>query len=105
MREVSYEKQTVDHPISLARFAHRERMRRSMRLVRPFLTGSGTLLDYGCGQGRFLADLAPEVGPAVTLLGYDPNQSAQFGGYRIVSTLDEIAPGTIDIMTIGVRTV
>ena len=99
MREVSYERQTVDHPIPLARFAHRARLRRSMRLVRPFLTGSATLLDYGCGQGRFLGDLVPEIGPAVTLLGYDPHQSAQFDGYRIVSDPGEIAPETVDVMT------
>jgi SAM-dependent methyltransferase len=100
VREIPYEKQTVDNPNPIARFAHRARMRRSMRLVKPFLTGSATLLDYGCGQGRFLSDLTPEInGQAVTLLGYDPTQSAQFEGYRIVSDPDEIAPGTVDVVT------
>jgi cyclopropane fatty-acyl-phospholipid synthase-like methyltransferase len=71
-----------------------------MRLVKPFLTGSATLLDYGCGQGRFLSDLTPEInGQTVTLLGYDPNQSAQFEGYRIVSDPDEIAPRSVDVVT------
>ena len=100
MREVPYEKQTVDNPNPIARFAHKARMRRSMQLVEPFLTGSATLLDYGCGQGRFLSELAPETdGQAVTLLGYDPYQSAQFDGYRIVSDPDEIAPRSVDVVT------
>jgi 2-polyprenyl-3-methyl-5-hydroxy-6-metoxy-1,4-benzoquinol methylase len=100
MREIPYEMQTVDNPNPLARFAHRARMRRSMQLVKPFLTGSATLMDYGCGQGRFLGELATEMnGQAVTLLGYDPYQSAQFEGYRIVSDPDEIAAGSVDVVT------
>jgi cyclopropane fatty-acyl-phospholipid synthase-like methyltransferase len=100
MREVPYERQTLDHPNPIARYAHRTRMRRSTRLVMPYLTGSATLLDYGCGQGRFLGDLAPALaGQTVTLLGYDPHQSAQFDGYRIVSDPDDIAPLTVDVIT------
>ena len=102
MNEVPYEKQTVDNPNPIARFAHRTRMRKSRRLVMPFLKGSATLLDYGCGQGRFLGDLATEINgrePQVELLGYDPYQSAQFDGYRIVSDPAEIAPESVDILT------
>lgn len=103
MIEVPYEKQTVDNPNPLARFSHRARMSRSRRLVKPFLTGTATLLDYGCGQGRFLHELAAEIKPSergVTLLGYDPYQSAQFDGYRIVSDPGDIAPGSVDMFTI-----
>lgn len=100
MREVPYEKQTVDNPNPIARFAHKARMRRSMQLVESFLPGSATLLDYGCGQGRFLGELAPELnGQTITLLGYDPYQSAQFEGYRIVSDPDDIAPQSVDVVT------
>ena len=103
MADVPYEKQTVDNPNPIARFAHRARMRRSRRLVMPFLTGSATLLDYGCGQGRFLRDLATEInGQAqqVALLGYDPYQSAQFDGYRIISDPAQVPPESVDILTI-----
>jgi len=100
MREVPYERQTVDHPNPVARFAHRARMRRSTGLVRPYLTGSATLLDYGCGQGRFLSELALEfVECPLTLLGYDPHQNAQFDGYRVVSDPAQIPPGTVDVVT------
>src|ERR1700753_193656 len=79
--EVSYEKQTVDNPNPLARFAHRTRLKKSKRLLAPLLTDSAVLLDYGCGQGRFLHDIATDIEekrPNVVLLGYDPYQSAQF---------------------------
>jgi cyclopropane fatty-acyl-phospholipid synthase-like methyltransferase len=102
MTEIPYEKQTVDNPNPIARFAHRSRMRRSRRLVMPFLKGSARLLDYGCGQGRFLHDLANEINgqqSQVTLRGYDPYQSAQFDGYRITSDPAEIAPASVDILT------
>jgi SAM-dependent methyltransferase len=101
--DVPYEQQTVDHPNPIARFSHRARMRKSRRLVKPFLTGSARLLDYGCGQGRFLHDLAKEMKaaePQVELLGYDPYQSAQFDGYRVVSDPTQIAPQSVDIVTI-----
>jgi 2-polyprenyl-3-methyl-5-hydroxy-6-metoxy-1,4-benzoquinol methylase len=101
--EVPYEKQTVDNPNPIARFSHRARMRKSRRLVMPFLNGSATLLDYGCGQGRFLHDLAAQINerePEVTLLGYDPYQSTQFDGYRIVSDPSVIAARSVDVFTI-----
>jgi 2-polyprenyl-3-methyl-5-hydroxy-6-metoxy-1,4-benzoquinol methylase len=102
MDAVPYEKQTVDNPNPIARFAHRTRMRKSKRLVGPFLIGSATLLDYGCGQGRYLHNLAMEIKgdqPQVTLLGYDPYMSAKFEGYRIVSDPTAIAPESVDILT------
>jgi 2-polyprenyl-3-methyl-5-hydroxy-6-metoxy-1,4-benzoquinol methylase len=100
VREVPYEVQTLDNPNPIARFAHRSRMRRSMRLIRPYLTQSATLLDYGCGQGRFLSDLVPElVGRDVTLLGYDPCQSAQYEGYRVISDPEDVAADSVDVVT------
>jgi 2-polyprenyl-3-methyl-5-hydroxy-6-metoxy-1,4-benzoquinol methylase len=100
--EVSYEKQTVDNPNPLARFAHRTRLKKSKRLLAPLLTDSAVLLDYGCGQGRFLHDIATdidEIRPNVVLLGYDPYQSAQFDGYRIVSDPTAIAAQSVNVLT------
>lgn len=100
--EVPYERQTFDHPNPLARFAHRARFRKSKALVQPFLRNAATLLDYGCGQGRFLHALAADLKatrPAVTLLGYDPYMSAQYDGYRVVSDPADIAPASVDIIT------
>jgi hypothetical protein len=100
--EVSYEKQTVDNPNPIARFAHRTRLKKSKRLLMPFLTESAVLLDYGCGQGRFLHDIATDINeqtPRVELLGYDPYQSAQYDGYRIVSDPTAIAAQSVTILT------
>ena len=80
MDTVPYEKQTVDSPNPIARFAHRARLKRSKRLLMSLLGESAVLLDYGCGQGRFLHDIASDIKvqkPGVVLLGYDPYQSAQ----------------------------
>jgi 2-polyprenyl-3-methyl-5-hydroxy-6-metoxy-1,4-benzoquinol methylase len=100
VREVPYEMQTLDNPNPIARFAHRTRMRRSTRLIRPYLNSGATLLDYGCGQGRFLGDLVPELsGRDVVLQGYDPGQSAQYDGYRVISDPAEIASESVDVVT------
>src|ERR1700737_4925286 len=102
MDDISYQKQTVDNPNPIARFAHRTRMRKSKRLVEPFLTGSAPLLDYGCGEGRFLHDLyatLSENQSQICLLGFDPFLSSQFDGYRIVSDPNEIAAESVDILT------
>jgi cyclopropane fatty-acyl-phospholipid synthase-like methyltransferase len=100
--EVSYEKQTVDNPNPIARFAHRTRLKKSKRLLAPLLTDSAVLLDYGCGQGRFLHDIATDINeqaPRVELLGYDPYQSAQYDGYRIVSDPTAISAQSVNVLT------
>jgi 2-polyprenyl-3-methyl-5-hydroxy-6-metoxy-1,4-benzoquinol methylase len=102
MSAVPYEQQTFDRRNPIARFAHRTRMRKSKMLVAPYLTGSATMVDYGCGQGRFLGELAVDIKqsqPGVSLLGYDPYMSAKFEGYQVVSNIDEIAPESVDVVT------
>jgi SAM-dependent methyltransferase len=102
MDDVPYELQTVDRRNPIARFAHRTRLKKSKKLVAPYLTGSATLLDYGCGQGRFLHELAIEFKkdqPNISLLGYDPIMSAKFDDYQVVSNQDEIAPESVDVIT------
>jgi 2-polyprenyl-3-methyl-5-hydroxy-6-metoxy-1,4-benzoquinol methylase len=66
---VSYAKQTIDAANPVVRYAHRNRLRRSLNLALPRL-GEGKLLDYGCGSGTFIAEvLARNPGRAV---GYEP---------------------------------
>src|SRR6202012_2115502 len=92
----------VDNPNPISRFAHRTRLKKSKQLLMPFLTESSVLLDYGCGQGRFLHDIATDIKeekPGVVLLGYDPYMSAQYDGYRIVSDPTAIAPESVTILT------
>ena len=65
----SYDAQTLQSSNPLARYAHRNRLNRSLTLALPRLAG-GMLLDYGCGAGAFLAQvLDRHPGRAV---GYEP---------------------------------
>lgn len=100
--DVSYERQTVNSPNPIARFAHRTRLKKSKRLLKPFLGGSAVLLDYGCGQGQFLHELAIDIkeeNPGAVLLGYDPYMSANYDDFRIVSDPAAIAPQSVTILT------
>jgi hypothetical protein len=102
MEVVSYGKQTVDSPNPIARFAHQARLEKSKRLVTPFLGESAVSLDYGCGQGRFLHDIALDIKgqkPDVVLLGYDGYMTSQYDGYRIVSDQTAIAAQSVTILT------
>lgn len=65
----TYESQTINARNPLARFAHRNRLGRSLQLALPKLKG-GKLLDYGCGSGTFIAEIeAQHPGSA---FGYEP---------------------------------
>jgi 2-polyprenyl-3-methyl-5-hydroxy-6-metoxy-1,4-benzoquinol methylase len=104
MHGVPYEQQTVDRRNPIARFTHQTRMRKSKRLVMQHLTASGIVLDYGCGQGRFLHDLAIHIKnrqphAQVSLLGYDPFMTTKFEDYRIVSDVNEFDAESVDILT------
>lgn len=100
--EVPYEKQTLDNPNPIARFAHRARFQRSKRLVLPLLSEGATLLDYGCGQGRFLHELTTETAafqPRPTLLGYDPYMAMRYEGYEVVSDPAAIPGASVGVLT------
>ena len=54
---VNYEKQTLDNPNPIARYAHRARFSRSKKIVLASLQEGSIMVDYGCGQGRFYTNL------------------------------------------------
>ena len=65
----NYDVQTIYASNPLVRFAHRNRVRRSLALALPRLR-DGKLLDYGCGSGVFVSEvIARHPGCAV---GYEP---------------------------------
>jgi 2-polyprenyl-3-methyl-5-hydroxy-6-metoxy-1,4-benzoquinol methylase len=102
IEEPSYEKQTIHNPNPIVRFAHRARLKKSRRLVLPFLSGGTTVLDYGCGEGRFLHDLSIELRDAtgaIRLLGYDPYMSSKHDDYQVVSDADSIDTASVNILT------
>ncbi|MBC7957619.1 MAG: methyltransferase domain-containing protein [Cytophagales bacterium] len=66
---IPYDKQTVDSPNPLARYAHRSRIKNSVRLALSRLSG-GKVLDYGCGSGVFISTLN-SLRPQCAV-GYEP---------------------------------
>jgi 2-polyprenyl-3-methyl-5-hydroxy-6-metoxy-1,4-benzoquinol methylase len=53
----SYERQTVNSPNPLARFAHRSRVTKSVALAEKYLPQEGVVVDFGAGTGFFLSTL------------------------------------------------
>jgi SAM-dependent methyltransferase len=104
MMEVPYERQTFDHPNPVARFAHRARFTRSKEIALSLIAADGVVVDYGCGQGRFLNELSsalttmhPRVVPQ--LFGYDPYMAAKFDGYEVVADPNEITAESVQLLT------
>lgn len=99
---VEYEKQTLDHPNPIARYAHRARFARSKKIVLSRLEEGSVIVDYGCGQGRFLYELNQELkeqGKECKLYGYDPYMAAKFDGYEVVANADSIKDSSVSIIT------
>jgi SAM-dependent methyltransferase len=95
----------VANPNPFARFSHRARLRAAKRLAVTCLASAnnGLLVDFGCGNGRFLSELNDHFQDRekrrVTLYGYDPFMSSQFVGYSIVSDPTQIADNSADMIT------
>ena len=99
---VPYEKQTLDNPNPMARFAHQSRFRFSKSIVLGWLSSHSVVFDYGCGHGRFLAELykiIPKDKTSVQLFGYDPYLKLTFDGYTVTHSLETVRDQSIDILT------
>lgn len=109
-RTVDYRAQTLDTPNPIARYAHRQRYRASFARVagaRPTddaeraggggVRQGGTVLDYGCGQGDFLHELA-ELRPDLTLLGFDPESGHVADRYTPVDDMAAVPSGSVDMV-------
>ena len=68
-----YELKLLRSSVIAIRLSHRERFRMARRLVEPF--AGRTLLDYGCGDGAFLATVS-DLFPGAIGADYDPGQIA-----------------------------
>src|ERR1700735_3899768 len=76
---VSYEKQTVDSPNPLARFAHRTRIQKSLAIVDEYLPSHGKFADLGAGTGLLLSEFGKRR-PDATLFGIEPFQTPYYPG-------------------------
>jgi 2-polyprenyl-3-methyl-5-hydroxy-6-metoxy-1,4-benzoquinol methylase len=85
---VSYARQTIDSPNPFARYAHRNRLRKSLALTRSRIGPAGKVLDYGCGSGVFVSALLALHHDAV---GYEPFMEERCtSGLPIYSRMEEI---------------
>jgi len=66
---VSYDKQTINTPNPIARYAHRNRLARVISLITSHV-GLSKLLDYGCGSGAFIKAVQGVNG--IVAIGYEP---------------------------------
>jgi hypothetical protein len=97
--QVSYEKQTVDSPNPLARFAHRARIQKSLAIVDDHLPQGGTFADFGAGTGLLLGEFEKRR-PDARLVGIEPFQTPYHGaGVEYVPTLDSLSASSVDIVS------
>lgn len=85
----SYDDETINARNPLARYAHRNRVERSVALAQPLLgTAGGRLLDYGCGSGVFVARMS-QLG--AECVGYEPHMAERNrGSLPVFSSLADI---------------
>jgi SAM-dependent methyltransferase len=55
------------------------------------------VLDYGCGDGAFLNNLA-ELRPDLTLYGFDPESNHQPDRYTLIDDVERVEAGTVDMV-------
>lgn len=67
---MSYHGNTYDSPNPLIRFAHRRRLEKALEMIGN--SANLRLLDYGCGDGLFLAKLAQRHHCADRIFGFEP---------------------------------
>jgi SAM-dependent methyltransferase len=67
VREGHFARREIGSPVRLIAWSHRRRFATALRLAREI--GGRSLLDYGCGDGTFLAMLASEAPPGWSGVG------------------------------------
>jgi SAM-dependent methyltransferase len=96
---VSYEKQTLNTPNPIARYAHRNRLKRVISLVisQPYIR---KVLDYGCGSGAFIEAIQGKNG--IKAFGFEPIMKERAGADSLIySDFSSVnAEGPFDIVTI-----
>jgi len=96
---VSYEKQTVDSPNPLARFAHRARIQKSLAIVDEYLPRGGSFADFGAGTGLLLSEFGKRR-PDAALFGIEPFQTPYHPGrITYVPDLTGLEPRSLDVIS------
>jgi hypothetical protein len=96
-RDIPYEKQTLQHPNPIVRFAHRARYRNSLRVVSRLAPTRGLILDFGAGEGEFLHRLGSDR-PDVRLAAVEPYMHLKYAGIVSHGSMDAVGDGTVDVL-------
>ena len=98
MKQLSYQEETIESKNPIARFAHRNRLRRSIAFCARVLPPGGSVLDYGCGDGTFVRKIE-NLG--YRAFGYEPYMEGKTFSqiYRDFSDLENM-PLQVDMMTV-----
>ncbi len=96
---VTYDKQTINNPNPIARYAHRNRLMRVRALIESEF-GIHKLLDYGCGSGQFIKSIHGING--INAFGYEPYMSERVSDDSQIYTEFSTAKikGPFDVITI-----
>ena len=89
-----YDPVTVNSPNPIARYAHRRRYHYSVSLTSRLLDQNQSCLDFGYGNGRFLAELAKQRSD-LTLVGYDKFSDHQ-GPFDTIRDVTEAHDGSFN---------
>ncbi len=96
---VSYDKQTINTPNPIARYAHRNRLNRVVSIVSS-QADVKKVLDYGCGSGAFINAIQGVNG--IEAIGYEPFMTERVDTdstiYKEFASVE--AAGPFDVITI-----
>lgn len=98
MKQVTYAKQTIESPNPIARLAHTSRIKKSIEYTKLWLPDTGSILDFGSGEGCFLRKLAQEK-PEASLYGYDPYKDKSCSDFTQVNNLEYLESSSLDVIT------
>lgn len=99
MATVAYDRQTINSPNPIARFAHRARMARSLNMASQLLPQGGSIVDFGAGTGFFLSALGDRR-PDIRLQAVEPYMAASTDSRIAYSpALSTFAPKSVDLIT------
>jgi SAM-dependent methyltransferase len=90
---VPYDRQTLQHPNPIARFAHRRRHSLSLALATDYVRPNGAILDFGAGTGEFLHQLGQRR-PDIRLFAFEPYMAVRHPEIEWVSRLDALPPAS-----------
>lgn len=92
-----YDNYTYNSKNPIARFSHRKRLRTAIQLTSDNEIES--LLDYGCGDGKFLLEMK-SYRPRLKTIGYDPlSESEEVNKIKIFKNLEDIGSYKFDLIT------